>query len=113
MQDRWDWSVARAYAPTAAALAAAFVASLAVSQARAQSVSAATPAGWDWTPYALFVLAGALGLWTTARLWRTRRTADLLCRCGGLLGPERPGRGGELRCVCRACGRSWRRRGRV
>ncbi|MGX5729877.1 hypothetical protein ACWKWK_04985 [Pseudoxanthomonas beigongshangi] len=107
---RWDWSVARAYLPTALALATAFLASLRVPAVQAGAMRAGPAADWDWAAYLLFALACLLGTAATLRLWRRRQTAGLLCRCGGLLGPEKMGRKGVRATVCRACGREWRRR---
>lgn len=107
---RWDWSVVRAYLPTALALTTAFLASLAVPDVRAGAIPVAATADWDWAPYVLFALACVLGAGATHRLWRRRQAAGLLCPCGGLLGPERVGRKGGRASVCRACGREWRRR---
>lgn len=106
----WDWSVARAYLPTALALGIAFAASLMVPHAQAGSSGAAVDTALVWLPYGLFVLAVALGGWVSIRLWRSRQVAGLICRCGGLLGPERSV-GLNLRTrICRDCGRQWRRR---
>lgn len=107
---RWDWSVVRAYLPTALALLAAFLASLAVPEVQAGSMHVEAGADWDWTAYALFALACLLGVAATLRLWRRRQAAGLLCRCGGLLGPERTDRRGGRASACRACGREWYRR---
>lgn len=107
---RWDWSVVRAYLPTALALMTAFLASLAMPEVRAGATRVDAGADWNWAAYALFALACLLGAGATLRLWRRRQATGLLCQCGGLLGPERmDGRGGRAS-VCRACGRTWRRR---
>jgi len=107
----WDWSVARAYLPTALALGIAFATSLMAPSAQAGSSGVTLDAARVWLPYALFVLAVLLGGWVTIRLWRVRQATSLICHCGGLLGPERPLGLKHLRArVCRDCGRQWRRR---
>ncbi len=103
---RWDWSAARAYLPTALTLATAFLASLRV-PALQGPMRAGAPV--DWAPCLLFALACLLGIGATRRLWRRRQAVGLLCPCGGLLGAERMGRRGSRTSVCRACGREWRR----
>lgn len=106
----WDWSVARAYLPTALALGIAFAASLIAPQAQAGSWPIGAAATLAWAPYALFALAVLLGGWVTVRLWRFRQAAGLICHCGGLLGPERSLGAHQRARVCRDCGRQWRRR---
>jgi len=107
---RWDWSVAWAYLPAALALAIAFIASLGGPGVQAAGSMRADAADGDWAPYALFALACLFGMAATLRLWKRRRAAGLLCECGGLLGPARPGRKGAPASICRACGRTWHHR---
>lgn len=104
---RWDWRVARAFAPAAVGLLVAYGATLLVGPATADTAASGATDLLHWLPHLALAAAALAGAWTCVRLWRVRAAQGLICDCGGLLGGEHGSPSRRLR-TCRDCGRQWR-----
>ncbi len=104
--DRWAWMIVRMYVPAVGALVLALLLMVPLGIIRESQLLAGVYAMVWWAPVLAIAVSVVLWLIATVRLWRwDHGRSQLICQCGGLLGPLRPGRLGSYR-QCLACNRN-------